>query len=100
MNRNVLWIGSVVLAATIGFGVANFANSQTGEKPKRFPQLTMDQLNDQQRPLGEKIMMISSVGLGGPYNPLLRNATHIKSHLSVCWLPNRPSCKPGVSFFQ
>ena len=73
MNRNALWIGSVVLAAAIGFGVANVANSQTGEKPKRFPQLTMDQLNDQQRPLGEKIMKISSVGLGGPYNPLLRS---------------------------
>jgi 4-carboxymuconolactone decarboxylase len=73
MNRNALWIGSVVLAAAIGFSVANFANSQTGEKPKRFPQLTMDQLNEQQRPLGEKIMKISSVGLGGPYNPLLRS---------------------------
>jgi 4-carboxymuconolactone decarboxylase len=33
----------------------------------------MDQLNDQQRPLGEKIMKISSVGIGGPYNPLLRS---------------------------
>jgi 4-carboxymuconolactone decarboxylase len=33
----------------------------------------MDQLNEQQRPLGEKIMKISSVGLAGPYNPLLRS---------------------------
>lgn len=73
MNRNVLWIGSVVLAAVLSFGAANFANSQTGDRPKRFPQLTIDQLNDQQRPLGEKIMKISSVGLGGPYNPLLRS---------------------------
>jgi 4-carboxymuconolactone decarboxylase len=39
----------------------------------RFPQLTMEQLNDQQRPLGEKIMKISRVGIGGPYNPLLRS---------------------------
>ena len=73
MNRYVLWIGSVVLAAALGFGAANFANCQTGDKTKRFPQLTMDQLNDQQRPLGEKIMKISSVGIGGPYNPLLRS---------------------------
>jgi 4-carboxymuconolactone decarboxylase len=73
MKRNALWIGSVVLAAAIAFGVANFANSQTDEKLKRFPQLTMDQLNDQQRPLGEKIMKISSVGIAGPYNPLLRS---------------------------
>jgi 4-carboxymuconolactone decarboxylase len=73
MEPHALWIGSVVLAVVVGFCAANFANSQTGEKAKRFPQLTMDQLNDRQRPLGEKIMKISSVGLGGPYNPLLRS---------------------------
>ena len=39
----------------------------------RFPQLTMDQLNDKQKPLGEQIMKVSSVGLGGPYNPMLRS---------------------------
>jgi 4-carboxymuconolactone decarboxylase len=39
----------------------------------RFPQLTVEQLDDQQRPLGEKIMKISSVGLGGPYNAMLRS---------------------------
>jgi 4-carboxymuconolactone decarboxylase len=39
----------------------------------RFPQLTMDQLNAAQRPLGEEIMKISSTGIGGPYNPMLRS---------------------------
>jgi 4-carboxymuconolactone decarboxylase len=33
----------------------------------------MDQLNEQQRPLGEEIMKVSRVGLGGPYNPMLRS---------------------------
>jgi 4-carboxymuconolactone decarboxylase len=42
-------------------------------KAPRFPQLTMDQLSDQQKPLAEQIMKVSSVGLGGPYNPLLRS---------------------------
>jgi 4-carboxymuconolactone decarboxylase len=42
-------------------------------KPPRFPLLTMQQLNEQQRPLGEQILKVSSVGLGGPYNPLLRS---------------------------
>ena len=42
-------------------------------KEPRFPPLTMDQLTDQQKPLGEQIMKVSSVGLGGPYNPLLRS---------------------------
>jgi 4-carboxymuconolactone decarboxylase len=42
-------------------------------KPPRFPQLTFERLNDQQRPLAEEIMKISSVGIGGPYNVLLRS---------------------------
>jgi 4-carboxymuconolactone decarboxylase len=42
-------------------------------KAPRFPQLTMDHLNEQQKPLGEQIMKVSSVGLGGPYNPMLRS---------------------------
>jgi 4-carboxymuconolactone decarboxylase len=33
----------------------------------------MEQLNDQQRPLAEEIMKVSSIGLSGPYNPLLRS---------------------------
>ncbi len=42
-------------------------------KETRFPQLTMDQLNDKQNPLAGQIMKVSKVGLGGPYNPLLRS---------------------------
>jgi 4-carboxymuconolactone decarboxylase len=43
------------------------------EKKPRFPQLTMDQLDEAQKPLGEQIMKVSSVGLGGPYNPMIRS---------------------------
>jgi 4-carboxymuconolactone decarboxylase len=42
-------------------------------KEPRFPQLTMDQLTGQQKSLGEQIMGVSSIGLGGPYNALLRS---------------------------
>jgi 4-carboxymuconolactone decarboxylase len=42
-------------------------------KQPRFPQLTMDQLDDKQRAVGEQIMKVSSVGLGGPYNPMIRS---------------------------
>jgi 4-carboxymuconolactone decarboxylase len=42
-------------------------------KEPRFPQLTMDQLADKQKPLAEQILKVSSVGLSGPYNPLLRS---------------------------
>jgi 4-carboxymuconolactone decarboxylase len=59
-------IGAVLLATMI---IGPFAMS----KEPRFPQLSMAQLTDAQRPLGEEIMKVSSVGLGGPYNPLLRS---------------------------
>jgi 4-carboxymuconolactone decarboxylase len=39
----------------------------------RFPILTLEQLTEQQKPLGEQILKVSSVGLGGPYNPMLRS---------------------------
>src|SRR6201986_5511549 len=40
---------------------------------RRFPQITADQLNEQQKPLADQVMKVSSVGIGGPYNLLLRS---------------------------
>jgi 4-carboxymuconolactone decarboxylase len=62
----VLTTGAAWFAAIV---IGSYAMS----KEPRFPQLTMDQLTDRQRPLGDQIMKVSSVGLGGPYNPLLRS---------------------------
>jgi 4-carboxymuconolactone decarboxylase len=42
-------------------------------QPKRFPQLSLDELDDRQRALAEEILKVSSVGLSGPYNPMLRS---------------------------
>ena len=39
----------------------------------RFPRLSIDQLSDAQRPLAEEILKVSSIGLTGPYSPLLRS---------------------------
>jgi 4-carboxymuconolactone decarboxylase len=33
----------------------------------------MDQLDARQKPLGEQVMKVSSVGLAGPYNPMMRS---------------------------
>ena len=47
-----------------------------GSAPKtaaRLPQITRDELNPQQRALADDIVKVSSVGLGGPYNALLRS---------------------------
>jgi 4-carboxymuconolactone decarboxylase len=40
---------------------------------RRFPQLTQDQLDAGQKPLADQVMKVSSVGIGGPYNLLLRS---------------------------
>ena len=72
MKRMTL-LALIMIATAVGWlgGIAATPYA-TGKEP-RFPQLTMDQLNDKQKPLGEQIMKVSSVGLGGPYNPMLRS---------------------------
>jgi 4-carboxymuconolactone decarboxylase len=71
--KSAIWMSSLAVAAAGGWLAATmFGSPATGKEP-RFPQLTMDQLSDAQKPLGEQIMKVSSVGLGGPYNPMIRS---------------------------
>jgi len=71
--KSALFLSSLAIAAAGGWFAATMFASPTASKEPRFPQLTMDQLSDAQKPLGEQIMKISSVGIGGPYNPLMRS---------------------------
>src|ERR1700731_455646 len=71
--KSAIWMSSLMVAAAGGWLAATvFPQAATSKEP-RFPQLTMDQLSDAQKPLGEQVMKVSSVGLGGPYNPLMRS---------------------------
>ena len=71
--KSAVWMSSLVAAAASGwFAAALFAQPATSKEP-RFPQLTMDQLDEKQKPLGEQVMKVSSVGLAGPYNPMIRS---------------------------
>src|SRR5246500_1323756 len=73
MNSASVWMSSLAVTAAGGwFAATMFAAPATSKEP-RFPQLTMEQLNEAQKPLGEQIMKVSSVGLGGPYNPMIRS---------------------------
>ena len=72
MRRSVL-IALMTLTAAAGWLVGVEMGPYAMSKEPRFPQLTMEQLSDAQRPLAEQIMKVSSVGIGGPYNPLLRS---------------------------
>jgi 4-carboxymuconolactone decarboxylase len=44
-----------------------------GNAAPRLRQITPNELNPQQRALADEILKVSSVGLGGPYNALLRS---------------------------
>jgi 4-carboxymuconolactone decarboxylase len=62
------------LAAVFVFALGALgATAADAPKPPRFPQLTVEQLHPFQRPLAEQVLKVSSVGLGGPYNPMLRS---------------------------
>jgi 4-carboxymuconolactone decarboxylase len=69
--RVATWMTGLALAALSAQSPA--ADPDAAVHPPRFPLLSMDQLNVYQRPLGEQVMKVSSVGLGGPYNPILRS---------------------------
>jgi 4-carboxymuconolactone decarboxylase len=71
--RHTVWTILPVPAAAVGLYVVVTIGTFAMSKEPRFTPLTMDQLTDQQKPLGEEVMKVSSVGLGGPYNPLLRS---------------------------
>jgi len=58
------------------------ASGASGTTP-RFPQLKLEDLDAAQRPLGEYILKVSSVGISGPYNPLLRSPVMAKRMLDL-----------------
>jgi 4-carboxymuconolactone decarboxylase len=72
MKKTVASIAARMLIASVACA-AVAADQSPPSKAPRFPPLTFEQLNVYQKPLGEQILKVSSVGLGGPYNPLLRS---------------------------
>jgi 4-carboxymuconolactone decarboxylase len=64
VERGAVRIFNVTRLENLGSGAAG---------APRFAQLTVDQLNAQQKALADDILKVSSVGLGGPYNALLRS---------------------------
>jgi 4-carboxymuconolactone decarboxylase len=56
------------------FRVARLEETVSAASPAgRLPQLTLEQLNAPQKALADEILKVSSVGLGGPYNAMLRS---------------------------
>src|SRR5438445_4375638 len=71
-SRMKTTLAGIAASGLIGY-MAVAADPTATPKGPRFGPLTYEQLNVYQKPLGEQIMKVSSVGLGGPYNPLLRS---------------------------
>jgi 4-carboxymuconolactone decarboxylase len=72
-HRSSFTLRTVVGLALSAFSALAIAQAQGDPKPKRFPQLTMENIPPQSRALAQEIVAISSVGLAGPYNIMLRS---------------------------
>ncbi|HVB58039.1 MAG TPA: hypothetical protein VNE63_16640 [Candidatus Acidoferrales bacterium] len=74
MKSLITLVVGIAMGAALAWALAiPKVRARAATNEARFSQLAMDQLNDQQRPLGEQIMKVSSIGLGGPYNLMLRS---------------------------
>lgn len=64
------------LCVPVGIAVALMipeARVSSAEKEERFPLLKMEQLNEQQKSFADEILKVSSIGISGPYNMMLRS---------------------------
>jgi 4-carboxymuconolactone decarboxylase len=71
--KKLIFLTTMSLALGIVVVAPRAPRAYLSDKEPRFSRLTMEQLNDQQRVVAEEIMKVSSIGLSGPYNPLLRS---------------------------
>jgi 4-carboxymuconolactone decarboxylase len=87
-------LASIFLAAGAGWFAATIVNTPATSKEPRFPQLTTEQLNDQQRARAEQILKVSSVGLGGPYNAMLRSPIFGQEMFDLLYYPRWQTSAP------
>jgi 4-carboxymuconolactone decarboxylase len=71
-------LAGAVLAIGVLAGTAPAA-----DKEPRFSQLAPDQLTEAQKKVAERILKVSSAGLGGPYSMLLRSPTLAARYLGM-----------------
>jgi 4-carboxymuconolactone decarboxylase len=72
MKRRIV----LALCASAGIGLTLMMAGvpvNSSEKEQRFPVMKMEQLNDQQKPFADEVLKVSSIGITGPYNMMLRS---------------------------
>jgi 4-carboxymuconolactone decarboxylase len=82
MKRHQLLTMLLLAMIAAWTGGAAMRSLAQGRGP-RFTQLKIEQLNDEQRPLADHIMSFSRVGIGGPYNLMLRSPGAAKPMLDL-----------------
>jgi 4-carboxymuconolactone decarboxylase len=73
MNPKIIKSTTIAAAVTIGFLAGMASISLTKADAPRFAELTPAQLNDQQKPIADRILKFSRIGIGGPYHIWLRS---------------------------
>jgi ABC-type molybdate transport system substrate-binding protein len=67
----------IIAASVCALSVSAYAQTPpTPGAPKRFPQITLEQIAPEGQQLAKEIIQISSVGLGGPYNIMFRSPVY------------------------
>jgi len=72
MKRRIV----LALCVAVGIGLTLMMSEvqvHSADKEQRFPLLILEQLNDQQRPFADEILKVSSIGISGPFNMMLRS---------------------------
>ena len=64
---------AIAAGLALAFIAGMAATSLTRAAAPRLPELTVEQLNDQQRPIADRILKFSRIGIGGPYHIWLRS---------------------------
>jgi 4-carboxymuconolactone decarboxylase len=73
MNPRITKCTTIAAALTVGWLAGMASMSLTKADAPRFAELTPTQLNDQQKPIADRILKFSRIGIGGPYHIMLRS---------------------------
>jgi 4-carboxymuconolactone decarboxylase len=73
MSPRIAKSTTIAVALAAGWLAGMASMSLTKADAPRFPELTPAQLDDQQRPIADRILKFSRIGIGGPYHIMLRS---------------------------
>ena len=73
MNSRIAKNAAIAAALATAFVAGMAATSVTRAAAPRFAELTVESLNDQQRPIADRILKFSRIGIAGPYHIWLRS---------------------------